>query len=112
MAEPDDDDHQIGYQALPRGVPVHASGGEQIGTVHRVLDNAREHIFDGIVITTSEGRRFVDAPEVAPITHRRVTLTIDAEEASALPEHRGALGSMQARAQRAGRRWRRRLPGG
>ena len=46
----DDDDHPIGYQALPRGVPVHASDGEQVGTVHRVLDNAREHIFDGIVI--------------------------------------------------------------
>ena len=64
----DDDDHQIGYQALPRGVPVHASDGAQIGTVHRVLDNAREHIFDGIVIDTDQGRRFVDAPEVARIT--------------------------------------------
>jgi hypothetical protein len=40
MAGADDDDHQIGYQALPRGVPVHASGGEEVGTVRRVLDNA------------------------------------------------------------------------
>ena len=107
-----DDDHQIGYQALPRGVPVHASSGEQIGTVHRVLDNAREHIFDGIVIDTPSGRRFVDAPEVARITRRRVTLTIDAQAAAELPEHTGKLGGLQTRAQRAGRRWRRRLPGG
>ena len=83
----DDDDHQIGYQALPRGVPVHASDGTQVGTVHRVLDNKREHIFDGIVIDTGRGRRFVDAPEVARITLRRVTLTIDAAEAAELPPH-------------------------
>jgi hypothetical protein len=106
------DEHAIGYQAVPRGVPVIATGGEVVGTVHRVLDNAREHIFDGIVISTDDGRRFVDAPEVARITNRRVLLTIDAEEAKALPEHRGMMGSMQTRAQRAGRRWRRRLPGG
>ena len=107
----EDDDHQIGYQALPRGVPVHASGGEQVGTVRRVQDNAREHIFDGIVMDTPAGRRFVDAPEVARITRRSVTLTITAEEAAALPEHPGMLGSMQTRAQRMGRRWARKLPG-
>jgi hypothetical protein len=106
-----DDDHQIGYQALQRGVPVHASDGALVGRVHRVLDNAREHIFDGIVIDTDEGRRFVDAPEVARITRARVTLTIDAAAAADLPEHRGMLGSLQTRAERTGRRWRRRLPG-
>jgi hypothetical protein len=90
---------------------VHASDGARIGTVHRVLDNAREHIFDGIVIDTGDGRRFVDAPEVARITRVRVTLTIDAAEAAALPPHRGMLGNLQTRAERTGRRWRRRLPG-
>jgi hypothetical protein len=112
MAAAEDDEHQIGYQALPRGVPVLASDGTRVGTVHRVLDNAREHIFDGIVLETPDGRRFVDAPEVARITTRRVTLTIDAAEAAQLPEYAGKLGAMQTRAQRAGRRWRRRLPGG
>ena len=87
----EDDDHPIGYQALPRGVPVHASGGELVGTVRRVQDNAREHIFDGIVIDTPAGRRFVDAPEVARITRRQVTLTITAEEAAALPEQQSAV---------------------
>jgi hypothetical protein len=84
----EDDGPQIGYKLLPRGVPVHTSDGVEIGTVHRVLDNAREHIFDGIVIATSDGRRFVDAPEVARITEKRVTLTIDATEAKALPAPR------------------------
>ena len=107
----DDDDHQIGYQALPRGVPVHAADGPLVGTVHRVLDNAREHIFDGIVVDTDGARRFVDAPEVARITRARVTLTIDAAEAAGLPPYRGRLGNLHTRAERTGRRWRRRLPG-
>ena len=103
MATTGDDEHQIGYQALPRGVPVEASDGTRIGTVHRVQDNAREHIFDGIVVATRDGRVFVDAPEVARITTHRVVLTIDAAEAARLPA--------QAGPQRARRRWWQRLPG-
>ena len=95
-----DDGHQIGYKLLPSGVPVHSSDGVEVGKVYRVLDNAREHIFDGIVITTRDGRRFVDAPEVARITEKRVTLTIDAAEAATLPPPRGP-----------GRTWRQRLFG-
>ena len=104
-----DDDYQIGYQALGRGVPVVASDGVTVGTVQRVLDNAREHIFDGIVIATDDGRRFVDAPEVARITRRRVTLSIDSEAAKVLPAHRGLLGTLETHAKRSGRRWQRRL---
>jgi sporulation protein YlmC with PRC-barrel domain len=105
----EDDGPQIGYKALPRGVAVYTSDGEKLGTVHRVQDNAREHIFDGIVVSTPNGRRFVDAPEVARITEKRVTLTIDAAEAAALPEDRGLRGSLETRAKRAGMRWKRRL---
>lgn len=106
---PGDEGDQIGYQALPRGVPVHAADGPQVGSVHRVLDNAREHIFDGIVIATPEGRRFVDAPEVARIAERRVTLTITAAEAAELPEHTGVRATLETAARRMSRRWRRRL---
>jgi hypothetical protein len=105
----DDDGPQIGYKVLPRGVPVHTSDGAQIGTVHRVQDNVREHIFDGIVISTPDGRRFVDAPEVARITEKRVTLTITAAEATTLSEHRGMRGAMETRAKRSAQRWKRRL---
>jgi hypothetical protein len=105
----EDDGHQIGYKLLPRGTPVHTSDGVKIGTVHRVQDNAREHIFDGIVVTTPDGRRFVDAPEVARITEKRVTLTIDAAEAQSLPEHRGLRGSLETRAKRRAQRLKRRF---
>ena len=104
-----DDGPQIGYLALPRGVPVFSSDGVQLGTVHRVQDNAREHIFDGIVMDTPGGRRFVDAPEVARITERRVTLTITAAEAAGLPEHRGLRGVLETSAQRSAARWKRRF---
>jgi hypothetical protein len=74
-----------------------------------VRDNAREHIFDGIVMKTEDGNRFVDAPEVARITQRQVTLTIDAAEAADLPQHRGKLGAMETNLKRSGRRWKRRF---
>jgi hypothetical protein len=105
----DDDGPQIGYKVLPRGTPVVTSDGEQVGTVHRALDNAREHIFDGIIISTRDGRRFVDAPEVARITERQVTLTIDSAKARDLPEHRGALDALEKGARRRLHRWQRRL---
>ena len=105
----DDDGQQIGYKVLPRGTPVVLSDGEQLGTVHRVLDNAREHIFDGIIVNTRDGRRFVDAPEVRRITEWRVTLSIDSVEARDLPEHRGALGAIEKGARRRLHRWQRRL---
>jgi hypothetical protein len=87
----DDYGHAIGYKVLKRGTPVRSSDGVEIGTVRRVQDNAREHIFDGIVVDTPDGRRFVDAPEVARIFERAVILTITAEEARALPEQGSAI---------------------
>jgi hypothetical protein len=85
-----DDGVAIAYDVLPRGTPVVDVEGAEVGTVHRVLDNAREHIFDGIVVATRDGHRFVDAPEVARITDRRVTLTIDRAAVEALPHHGSA----------------------
>jgi hypothetical protein len=80
-----DEGHAVSYKLLAQGTAVHSSDGVEVGRVARVLENPREHIFDGIVITTSNGERFVDAPEVARIAERRVTLSIDAAEAAALP---------------------------
>ena len=103
------DEHAIGYKVLPKGTPVHAASGEGVGRVHRVLDNMREHIFDGIVITTEDGKRFVDAPEVARITNRRVTLTIGPEEVAELPHHKGMRGRVEQGLHRRANRWKQRL---
>ena len=75
----------------------------EIGQEREVLENEREHIFDGIVIDAAAGQRFVDAPEVARIAERRVTLAIDARAAEHLPE-RDAKGAPEFAANvRAGR---------
>jgi hypothetical protein len=82
---PIDDGHAVHYTALERGIPVYSSDGEEVGSIAEVLDNYREHIFDGLIIDTgSGGRKFVDAPEVARTAERAVTLTITAAEVGRL----------------------------
>lgn len=109
-----DDGLAISYKALPRGTHVRDSEGADVGKVRRVLDNARENIFDGIVVETPHGMRFVDAPEVAHIAERAVTLNITAEEVAALPEPQSRLkehwnqATIVRRTRRAGRDWKRR----
>lgn len=85
MSDAHEDGPAISYLALRRGTPVRGSDGAEVGRVRRVQNNAREHIFDGIVVETHKGRRFVDAPEVAHIAERAVTLTITADEVLASP---------------------------
>ncbi len=70
----------------------------------------REDIFDGIVIRTPGGRRFVDAPEIARIAQRRVTLSITWTEAQRLPEPQRA--GLEYEADPAAGRWSRFFGGG
>jgi hypothetical protein len=76
-----DDGHAISYQALQRGTVVRSSDGVELGKVRRTEEETRSHIFDGIVLDTPRGRRFLDAPEVAHIAERAVTTTFAASEA-------------------------------
>jgi hypothetical protein len=79
MSPPEHDDgYAISYKVLPPGTPVVDRDGGHVGTVRGVLENRAEHIFDGLVVDTPAGERFVDAPEVERIAERRVTLTLDA----------------------------------
>ncbi len=86
-----DDGAAIHYAAVPKGTPVYSSDGVEVGTVREMLDNSREHIFDGVIFRdTGGGVRFVDAPEVARTAERGVTLAITAEEARELnPPEKG-----------------------
>jgi hypothetical protein len=81
-----DDGHAVHYTAVERGTAVFSSDEVEVGTVEQVLDNYREHIFDGIVLKTTSGdHRFVDAPEVRRTAERAVTLAISAAEVEQLP---------------------------
>jgi hypothetical protein len=100
-----DDGYAISYKLLEPGVPVVTADGVELGTVDRVLDNVREQIFDGIVVRSDRGDLFVDAPEVARIAERQVTLTIDADAAADLTLYEPGAPEFQAnpRAGRLGR---------
>jgi sporulation protein YlmC with PRC-barrel domain len=93
MAPIDDDGVAVHYTAVQRGTPVISSDGREVGEVVEVLDNYREHIFDGLIIQTSDGvPRFVDAPEVARTAERAVTLRITAAAVAELGPPQGGPG--------------------
>ncbi len=85
MTPIEDDGVAVHYTAIQSGTPVISSDGQQVGEVVKVLDNYREHIFDGLVIRTSDGaQRFVDAPEVTRTAERAITLNITAAQVAEL----------------------------
>jgi hypothetical protein len=90
-APEDDDGPAISFLNLRRGTRVRGSDGVEVGRVRRVQNNEREHIFDGILLDTERGRRFVDAPEVARIAEHAVTLTVTADEVLASPPPRSRM---------------------
>ena len=85
MDPTDDDGVAVHYTAVQPGTRVVSSDSQEVGKVVRVLDNYREHIFDGLVIKTTDGvERFVDAPEVTRTAERAVTLNITAAQVAEL----------------------------
>jgi hypothetical protein len=63
------------YLTLERGSAVHDRFGVAVGQVERVLVGPGTH-FDGIIVRTKAGRRFVDAPEVRRISPGCVHLAL------------------------------------
>ena len=82
---PDAPDHPIAYTALQPGTPVQTSDGHQFATVQAVLVDEKVSVFDGIVVQTAEGTRFVDADQIGSIYTTYVRTTLSAEQAANLP---------------------------
>ena len=82
---PDVPDHPIAYTALQPGTPVQTSDGHQFATVRAVLVDELVSVFDGIVVETTEGARFVDADQIGTIYTTLVCTTLSAEQAAKLP---------------------------
>jgi hypothetical protein len=80
-----DNDLPISYQAAVRGTPVLSSSGATIGTLEHVLEVPEVDVFDGIVIATDGGLRFIDADQVGQITRSHIRSTVDDTQASLLP---------------------------
>src|SRR5271156_2494538 len=80
----------IAYGLLDKDVPVLASDGEQVGTVHHVVAAPEQDIFHGLVISTpGHGLRFVEAADVASLHEFGVDLRIDSAAAQGLPQPGG-----------------------
>ncbi len=84
-----DEGFPIAYEVLEKGVPVLASGGEQVGSVHHVVAAPEKDIFHGLVITTAQGPRFVEAADIASLHEKGVDLKIDSAAAQSLPKPGG-----------------------
>lgn len=98
MDESSEHGYRIAFEALEKGVSVVASDGSDVGTVKKVMIVHEKHLFDGIVVSTPQGDRFVDAPEVDEIFERLVTLKIDGDEASRLPKPEANPGAIKVSA--------------
>ena len=72
-----DDDAPISYQAAVPGTPVLSSAGTRIGTLEHVLEVPEVDVFDGIVIATDGGLRFIDADLVLQITRSYIRCDVD-----------------------------------
>jgi hypothetical protein len=79
----------IAYSALPKGAAMLTEDGRRFGTVEHVLQIPEEDLFDGIVVRTSRGLRFVDRDQIGRITSTEVQCILTDEQAAVLPEPEG-----------------------
>jgi hypothetical protein len=80
-----DDDTPISYEAAVPGTPVDSSSGRRIGTLEHVLEVPELDVFDGIVVATDDGLRFIDADRVQEITRSKIRCGLDDAEVAQLP---------------------------
>jgi hypothetical protein len=80
------EDDPIAYTALQPGTPVRTSDGEEFGTVEHVLQVEEVDVFDGLVVQTEKGIRFVDADQVDHIHTEYVETRLSAAEVENLAQ--------------------------
>jgi hypothetical protein len=85
----------ISYLVLAEGTPVRTADGEELGRVKRVLAVPEDDIFDGLILETPEGDRFIDADHVAALYERACVLDIPADHAHHLPEPTASPAAME-----------------
>jgi hypothetical protein len=96
MPDATDPGAPISYLALAEGTPALSADGARIGDVKRVLALPDDDIFDGLILDTPDGDRFVDAERVDALYERAAVLVVRAEDAEHLPEPTGNPAAMEA----------------
>jgi hypothetical protein len=84
-----DTEPAVSHRAAVPGTPVLTQTGTEIGTLEHVLEVPEEDLFDGLVVATEWGLRFVDANQVELITVRHVRSRLDDAQAARLPPPHG-----------------------
>ena len=79
----------VSYQAAVPGSPVLTRTGNEIGTLEHVLEVPGRGLFDGIVVATDWGLRFIDASQIELITVRHIRCRLDDAAAARLPPPTG-----------------------
>ena len=79
----------ISYLALEAGTPVKSATGTTFGAVEHVLQIPEEDLFDGIVVTTDRGLRFVDRDQIVAIDSTAVRCALSDQEVASLPAPEG-----------------------
>jgi hypothetical protein len=80
-----DKETAISYQAAVPGSRVLTRTGKEIGKLEHVLEVPQLDVFDGIVIHTRRGLRFIDADQVEQITASYIKYAISDKQAASLP---------------------------
>jgi hypothetical protein len=79
----------ISFEAAARGTPVLSTSGNRIGTLEHVLEVSQLDIFEGIVIATRHGLRFIDADHLPEFTTTHIRSSLTDEQAAKLPPPTG-----------------------
>lgn len=83
------DPQEISYLALQPGTSVETSSGASFGTVEHVLQVPELDLFDGIVVATAAGLRFVNRDQITQITASAVKSSLSDAEVANLPAPSG-----------------------
>jgi hypothetical protein len=75
----------ISYLILQVGTPCYTSDGQTVGTVKRVLAVPEDDIYDGLILHTDDGERFIDADHATKLYENGVVLEVSADELHHLP---------------------------
>jgi hypothetical protein len=76
----------ISYLVLSERTPVYTSDDQRVGEVRRILAVPDEDIYDGLIIDTGDGDRFVDAEHASELHENGVVLDISADQLHHLPD--------------------------
>lgn len=80
----------VSYEGVPKGVPLLSSAGEEFGTLTKVLQVPSEDLFDGVIVKTRHGERFVDRDQIDEITTEFIKCDLDAAAVESLPKPDGS----------------------